>query len=152
MPSLFPTGYQQHTVSADDIESKPKKVGYKQSLMYDINEGCVKRDGQNRVLTASGIEAWKQWCYNCLNTERYSCNAYPTDFGIEKEKAMQAETKELREVMLTVDITEALMADPYQRTLSVPSIEFNWFAPDSCEIEVIVQGIDDAEIDIILTI
>ena len=65
------------------------------------------------------------------------------------EKAKTADTRDEVEAILTFEITEALMADPYKRTASIPNIEFNWFAPDSVEVTVTILGTDDALIDVI---
>ena len=152
MPNLFPTNYQNKTITSDIVDAADTQIGYKPSIHYDINKGEVVRDGTNKVMTATGIEAWQQWCYNCLNTVRGSCAAVPYVFGIDREAVFKAESKEEAETILTVQITDALMADPYKRTKYVSSIDFNWLTPDSVELTVLVQGIDDAEIDIITTL
>lgn len=152
MPNLYPTNYEDKSISIDTVEKSISTTGYKPSIYYDIKNGEVARDGQNKVLTATGVEAWQQWCNNCLNTERYSCAAYSTDFGIEREKALQTSSREEAEAFLTFQITDALMADPYKRTKYVSNIDFNWVSPDGVEVTVTVYGIDDAKIDIITTI
>lgn len=149
MPNLFPINYQNQTITSDEAEAADKTIGYKKSLAYDFEHCKVMRDGQNKVTDATGIEAWKQWCFNCISTERYSCAAYSTDFGIQLEKAKTADTRDEVEAILTFEITEALMADPYKRTASIQNIEFNWFAPDSVEVTVTILGTDDALIDVI---
>ena len=152
MPELYPSNYINKTITLSEANKKTRKTGYKQSIYYDINKGAVIRDGAHRVLTATGIEAWEQWCYNCLNTERYSCAAYPTDFGIEKEKALKAQSRDEAEAILTAEITDALMADPYKRTKFISDISFNWNSPDSCIVSITIQGVNEAEIDMMINI
>lgn len=149
MPNLFPINYRNQTITANEVEAADRIVGYKKSVAYDFEKGEVVRDGKNKVLTATGIEAWQQWCYNCLNTERYSCAAYSTDFGIETEKARAAETRDEAEAILTFEITAALMADPYKRTKSIQDISFNWLMSDTVEVSITLIGIDDALIDLL---
>ena len=152
MPNLFPENYQSQTITSEEVTAADETVGYKQSVYYDYKNGEIVRDGQNKVLTATGIQAWETWCYKCLNTERYTCAAYSSDFGIEAEKALAAESKEEAEAILTLQITEALMADPYKRTQYISDITFNWIAPDSVEVSVTAYGIYNASIDIITTL
>lgn len=152
MANLFPSEYPEDISAEIEANIKNSVVGYKQSVSYDLVTKQVVRDGKNKVLTATGKEAWEQWVYNCLNTERYSCAAYPTDFGIEKEKALKATTRAEKEAILTSEITDALLADPYKRTKYVSEITFNWVTPDSAEISLIIVGADDAEIDITITL
>lgn len=150
MPNLYPTNYQNKTITAD-AEASDTKIGYKPGVCYDLSKCCILRDGKNQVMSATGVESWMQWCFNCLNTEKYSCAAYPA-FGIEKESAIKAQTREEAEAILTVQITDALMADPYKRTEYVKEIIFNWIEPDGLEVKVTVKGIDDAEIDLIISL
>ena len=148
MPNLFPKTTYDTDFLLENTSTKDKVVGYKPSILYDIYSGQVIRDGTGKVLTATGVDAWKQWCFNCLNTERYSCAAYSTDFGIEKEQALQAGTREEAEAILYTEIVEALMADPYKRTQSVNNVMFNWITADSVEIDVEIQGIENTAVTI----
>lgn len=151
MPNLFPEGYENETVAPTEIGSKTP-IGYKVSAMFDYEKGDFVRNGQNQVLTASGIDTWKAWCTNAVLTERYAYLAYSSDFGVEIEEAMKAETRDKAESLLTRTITESLMADPYQRTHFVKSITYHWDSPDSVEASIVVIGIDNATIDIVTTL
>lgn len=151
MPNLFPINYRNQTITAEEVEASDRIIGYKKSLAYDFEQCAVIRDGQNKIPDATGIEAWKQWCYNCLSTERYSCAAYSSDFGIQTEKIRTAETRDEAEAILAFEINEALMADPYKRTKSI-DCTFNWINPDSVEIILTLTGIDDALIDVLVPI
>lgn len=145
MPNLFPNGYETEIIEPEEYKSNTA-VGYKPSLYFDSRD--ILKDGRNRLIASTGIEAWEQWCMKCLLTERYKYPAYSTDYGIEADAALMAETREKAESILTREITEALMADPYGRTSYVEDILFNWQEkPDSVDIYVKAVGIEDITID-----
>ncbi|MCI8285453.1 MAG: DUF2634 domain-containing protein [Firmicutes bacterium] len=148
MANLFPVGYEDLITEADDSLFL-NHVGYKKSV--DFSDGDLTRNGLNSLNTATGVLAWEHWCQNCLATERYACPVYSTDFGIEIEEAFHTNDKKKSESILTREIREALMADPYKRTKSVESITFKW-SPDSVDVDVHVIGIDEATIDVNATI
>lgn len=147
MPNLFPEGYENEVITEEDLESE-KPAGYRNGIAFDDSIGDFLRDGKNKILDSNGIESWKSWCINCLQTERYKHLAYGTDFGIETEPAMKAESREEAESLLSREITEAILADPYERTEYVESIEFDWTAPDAVATHVVIQGKEDTTIDI----
>ena len=145
--NLFPEGYEREYITEEDlIERKP--IGYRNGIAFDYERGDFPRDGMNKMLDSHGIESWESWCLNCIQTERYKHLAYSSDFGIELEAAMNAGSREEAESILTRQITEALMADPYERTAYISNISFNWTASDSVAVEVIVHGRNDVTIDI----
>lgn len=148
MANLFPMDYDSNVVSASELQSN-KITGYKQSIYFG---GDFIRDGQNRLQTATGVEAWEQWCINCLSTPRFSCECYGTDFGIDTKAATTATTREEAEIYLIKEITEAILADPYKRTAYIKDTSFTWIADDSVVVNTTLVGIDDATIDIIATI
>lgn len=145
--NLFPAGYEEKVITAEDLRAK-ESTGYRNGIAYDYQLGDFKRDGMNKLLDCTGIESWKSWCANCIQTERYRHLANPTDFGIETEAAMRANSREEAESILTRQITEALLSDPYKRTAYVEEIEFDWTAPDAVGVSVIIHGVDDVTIDI----
>ena len=106
------------------------------------------RDGRNLILDCDGIESWKSWCYNCVNTERYKHLAYDTDFGIETEPIFAASSHDEAESIIVRQITEALMADPYERTEYVEVGEIEWTAPDAVKALITVHGKQDVTIDV----
>lgn len=147
MPNLLPTGYEDEVITPDDIvEHRP--IGYRNGVAFDYTTGDYVRDGKNRIMDSDGIESWKSWCINCLSTERYKHLAYNSDFGIEYDKVFRAETREEAENILTRQITEAILADPYERCAYIESIGFEWPAPDGIEVHAILHGIEDVTIDI----
>lgn len=145
--NLFPAGYENEVILTEDIESA-KPTGYRNGVAFDHQTGDFVRDGMNKILDSDGIESWKSWCINCLQTERYMHLAYSTDFGIETRAAMRAASREEAESILTRQITEAILADPYKRTAYIEDIIFDWTAPDAAAVRVIIHGIDDVTIDI----
>ena len=147
MPNLLPTGYEDEVVKPDDIVSH-KPIGYRNGVAFDHETGDFKRDGKNRMLDSDGIESWKSWVINCMQTERYKFLAYSTDFGIELDKVFAAESREEAESILTRQITEAIMADDYERCAFIESIEYEWTAPDGVQVHAILHGIEDVSIDV----
>lgn len=147
MANLFPDGYETETVELSDLVSDTP-IGYKNGVAFDDLTGDFIRNGKNVVVDNTGIESYKNWCINCISTQRYSCLAYSTDFGIDIDAVFGAGSREEAEAILMQEITDALMADPYGRTEYVSDFTFNWIAADSLEVSLIVHGIDDVTIDI----
>lgn len=145
--NLFPEGYEEEIVTAEDLTSE-RPTGYRNGIAFDSLLGDFLRDGMHKMLDSDGIESWKSWCINCLQTERYKHLAYSTDFGIEIDKAMKASSREEAESILARQITEAILADPYKRTKYIEEITFDWTAPDAVSVGVTIHGVDDATIDI----
>lgn len=145
--NLFPDGYENEVITAEDLISDQPTV-YKNGIAFDDERGDFLRDGMNKLLDSDGIESWKSWCVNCVRTERYKHLAYSSDFGIEIDKAMNAGSREEAENILTREITDALMADPYKRTKYIEEITYDWMAPDAVSVVVTVRGVDDTTIDV----
>ena len=151
MANLFPTANNIMTVPLDNLKQNTP-VGYKRSLKFDYDTGDFVRDGQHRLISASGVEAFKQWCENCISTDRYAYSSYSTDFGINLDLIMALPDKAAQEIMLKKERTEAIMADDYKRAKSVDDFSFNWIDTDAVEVECTVTDIDNAEIDIKATV
>lgn len=147
MSGLFPEGYEDEVVTLDEI-TEESETGYKEGVYFDPETQDFVRDGQHRVKSATGIESWEQWCRNCLQTERDVYPCYGEKFGIKTEEALRAETKELAQSILTLEICESLANDPYGRTKYVSSVEFTWTDPESLMVDVTVVGIDNTTLDI----
>lgn len=148
--SLFPE--DEIEMSEEEMDDEPE--GYKESLYFDEEEGDILRDGQFRAKTSTGIESWKQWCMNCLQTERDKYPAYGPDFGIATEEAFASGDRDEIESTLTREISESLLLDPYGRTEYVDEIEFSWGdpEPDSLSVSMTIHGVDDVTIDITTTL
>lgn len=145
--NLFPEGYEEEVITEADLLAE-KPSGYRNGIAFDYERGDFPRDGMNKMLDSNGIESWISWCINCLQTERYKHLAYSSDFGIELDAALHASSREEAESILTREITEALMADPYGRTAYISEIIFTWKSMDSVSVDVTVHGVDDVTIDI----
>lgn len=145
--NLFPEGYENEVIEEEDLDDN-KTIGYRNGVSFDNQGGDFRRDGKNRMLDSTGIESWQSWIINCLQTERYKHLAYSTDFGIELDAVFAAASRSEAESILTRQISEAIMADPYGRTEYIEDIEYDWTAPDSVEVRLIVHGIEDITIDI----
>lgn len=145
--NLYPEGYEDEVITQDDLIAE-KPTGYRNGIAFDSLRGDFLRDGMYKMLDSDGIESWKSWCINCLQTERYKHLAYSTDFGIEIDKALRASSRQESESILARQITEAILADPYKRTKYIQEITFEWTAPDSVRVEITIHGVDDTTIDI----
>lgn len=146
--NLTPKSYEFEEELSADTFTEERSVLYPNGIAFDYEAGDFSRDGKHRMMDSNGIESWKSWCINCLQTERYSCLAYSTDFGIETDAVFGAESPEEAESVLMQQITEAILADPYERAQYVSDIVITWVSPDAITCEVIIQGIDDVTIDI----
>lgn len=147
MANLFPEGYEDEVITVDDLQAE-KPAGYRNGIAFDYKAGDFMRDGMNKILASDGVESWRSWCINCLQTERYMHLAYSSDFGIETAAALRAGSREEAESILTRQITEAIMADPYERAAYIEGISFNWTAPDAVIVDVKIHGVDDVTIDV----
>ena len=148
MPNLFPANYEEEVVTIDDLRVY-EPVGYKESVYFDEESGDLLRDGHYSIKGATGIEAWEQWCINCLMTERDKYPCYGHTFGIKTEEAFRSNDRDKTESILTREICESLENDPYGRTDYVSDVLFDWSqAPDSVAIMVKVKGVADVTIDI----
>lgn len=141
--NLFPADMEEMTIEEEEVEELEVKDDYIGAAAFD---GDFIRDGQNSVLGASGIDSWKQWCINCLTTERNASPLYSSDFGIAISEILQAATREEAESLFKAEAKEALEADPYERTDYVSEISFAW-GVDCVSICIEVVGIDGATID-----
>lgn len=145
--NLFPEGYEDEIVNPEELE-REYATGYRNGISFDELAGDFRRDGMNKLIDSDGIESWKSWCINCVQTERYKHLAYSSDFGIELDAVFAATSREEAESVLTRQITEAIMADPYQRTKYIEDITFEWTNPDTVAVKVIVHGIEEVTIDV----
>lgn len=146
--NLFPEGYETEVVDPGDITYENRTIGYRNGILFDYENGDFVRDGQNRLVDSDGIDSWKSWCINCLQTQRYMHLAYNSDFGIDLTGVFEATTRAEAESILTREITEAILADPYGRAAYIDGLEFAWTAPDSVQINITIQGITDVTIDL----
>lgn len=138
MASLYPV-FQVPTI----YEETQKNEGiYKGSSYFDFETGDFRMDGGGRIVPSSGFDAWKQWCIKTIATQRLAYRNYTAGLGIEGEQAMAQPTAELQQIALETTIKEALLADPYGRTLEVRN--FVWTkGVESLHMHCTVVGQDD---------
>ena len=149
MANLFPESYDEETMDVNElVDTTP--VGYRPGVAFDLKTGDFVRDGRNQLIDSTGVDSWKQWVLNCIQTERYKYLAYNSDYGVEWEKVRQATSQEEAESIMTRQISEAIMADPYKRTAYIDELDFEWTNPDAVQISATIVGIDDITIDITL--
>ena len=71
----------------DDPEYEER---YRSSVAFDFDKGDFVRDGSNKMVRADGREAFMQWCWKVVQTEREAFLAYSdeigTEFEVEEEK------------------------------------------------------------------
>lgn len=147
MANLFPTGYEQEGVDITQLEQR-HPVGFRDGVLFDYESGDFPRDGRHRLRDSTGLVSWESWARNCIQTERFKHRCYSTDFGLELDKAFRAPSREAAESILTRQINEAMLADPYGRTQYVENIVFDWSGPDTVSVTVTLHGLEDATIDV----
>lgn len=130
MPELFPTFDVGQTI--EEVEETEAQNAFKPSVYFDDEIGDFRTNGAGQIITASGHEAWKQWCINAVQTERFSCLGFSDNFGIEIENVLSQSDKDVCETLVRSSITEALTAD--SRTKDVSEFVFTW---DTDSVEVI---------------
>lgn len=145
--NLFPEDYEDETIDEEEAEDE-EPIGYRPGVAFEWQTGDFIRDGRNRLTEATGVDSWKQWCQNCLQTARYKHLAYTDEYGIDIDEIFSAESQEEAESIMTREINEALEADPYGRMEYVDSIDYDWTGQDSVHVTVTVVGIADVTIDV----
>ena len=104
--------------------SKPEREHYRPSVFFDFEAGDFKRDGANRMVEATGKEAYMQWCMKVTATERDAFLSYSTRIGTEMEYAAAQPDHPSVEASVERTVTEALMVNP--KTEYVRDYAFSW--------------------------
>lgn len=141
---------EENEGTEEESEDNEEGAGYVESIFFDFASGDFVRSHDGSFQVATGFEAWAQWCQKTLMTQRYTHEAYSTDFGVDYEGAFESDNIAETKSILVREIEEALLADPSGRTMAVGNIEFETEA-DNCCITVNVQGID-GDIDIAVNV
>ena len=138
MANLFPV-FQVPTILE---ETKKAEAAYKGSAYFDYETGDFALDGNGKVIAADGYNAWKQWCIKTIATQRKAYRNYTFGLGIDGEQAMAEDSAEKQQLALESTIREALLADPYKRTVDVQN--FSWTrGVDSLHMTCTIIGQDD---------
>lgn len=104
--------------------TQPEQEHYRPSVFFDFETGDFARDGANRMVEASGKEAYEQWCTKIVATERDAFLAYSTNIGVEMEYADAQPDRESAEASVERTIIEALEVNP--KTEYVRDFKFSW--------------------------
>lgn len=138
MANLYPV----FEVPAILEETKKNEAIYKGSSFFDFSTGDFVLDGGGKMTPSTGYDAWRQWCIKTIATERSAYYNYTNGLGIEGEAAMAQPTAALQQLAFETTITEALLADPYGRTVEVR--DFVWTrGVDSLHMQCTIVGQDD---------
>ena len=118
----------------DDPEYEER---YRSSVAFDFDKGDFVRDGSNKMVRADGREAFMQWCWKVIQTEREAFLAYSDDIGTEFEDMEDFPDKDSRESEIERTITDALLVHPateYVRNfILITALEMRWFRSSSKE-------------------
>lgn len=83
------------------------------------------------MVRADGREAFMQWCWKVIQTEREAFLAYSDDIGTEFEDMEDFPDKDSRESEIERTITDALLVHPQQSTSAIlfliTALEMRWF-------------------------
>lgn len=138
MPNLFPV-FQTPTILE---ETKKSEAVYKESYYFDYEKGDFALDGNGRVIAADGYNAWKQWCIKTIATQRKAYLNYTAGLGIDGDQAMAETSVEKQKQALETTIRDALLRDPYKRTIDVQNFEWSQ-GVDSLHMTCTIIGQDD---------
>lgn len=148
MSSLFPS----FDVPIIIEESKKTDNIQKSSLYFDFESGDIKLDNTGRIETASPYDTWVQWCLKTVYTQRWAYMGYSDQVGVELEEALNQDGRKAQESYIERTVTEALLADPCNRTKRVYDFIFDW-QTDGVNVTFTVSGIwnDNAKLTANLT-
>lgn len=93
----------------DDPEYEER---YRPSVAFDFEKGDFVRDGSNKMVRADGREAYMQWCWKVVQTEREAFLAYSDEIGTEFEHMEDFPDRDSRESEIERTITDALLVHP----------------------------------------
>lgn len=139
MADLFPV------FSVPNVIDKSDKSNFQTSSLYfDFEKGDFALDKAGQIKTAKPYDAWVQWCLKTVYTQRWAFLAYSGQCGTEIEEAFNQTDKQSQESEIERTITEALLADPYNRTIRVYDFTFYWEV-DSVDVTLNISGIWDKD-------
>ena len=102
--NLFPEEYDNDEEYLDDEENEgtdeenteeDEDAGYKPSIFFDFDTGDFVTLHDGKLKEASGFEAWVQWCYKTIMTQRYAHEGYSKvpckQIAVKRQKAFYKE-------------------------------------------------------------
>lgn len=128
--------------AAEETQGEPYR--YPASSFFDFETGDFAIDAMGRINESTGLEAWKQWCLKAVYTQRGSFAAFTNGYGVESDEAFQENNRLARQSAIERTISEALMADPYNRTLFVRDFRYCW-REDGVLVTFTVMGQENRE-------
>lgn len=142
--------YPVYDVPKKSSTKEEQQQQYNPSLYFDYETGDFRLDGSNNIVTATGQEAYKQWCIKTILTERHSCLAYSGNIGTEMTKIESQPDYEAQCSDIERQYTEALMANP--KTEYVRNFKFSQMKPDETTVSLTIKGKEYDEESIFFTI
>ena len=139
--NLFPVDIDSDIGLEGDFEGT--ETEYKKAPYFDSVTGDFLMDGSGSILDANEIETYIQWCEAIIATNRYKCDAYTTDIGIDYDSIFSASTHEEAETILESEISEALLVDPCKRTNYVQNVSCEWVGSDEIHVLIEVVAFDN---------
>lgn len=130
----------------DDSEYEER---YRPSVAFDFEKGDFVRDGSNKMVRADGREAYMQWCWKVVQTEREAFLAYSDEIGTEFEHMEDFPDRDSRESEIERTITDALLVHP--ATEYVRDFIFDYSSGDAV-VSFIVKGAQWEEEETISTV
>lgn len=112
-------------------------------VAWDFAKG-IPLFSAGKSLEVTGAEAVKVWIWKTLNTVRYRHEIYTWDYGCEVENLIgQAFTPEVKQSEAVRYIREALMVNPYIRSVRQTSVTFSGTRLTvSCTVDTIYGEVD----------
>lgn len=137
MSDLYPT----FAIPLEQEQGKGPDYRQFRSPLFDFKTGDFVKDSAGKIIMANDQEMFIQWCLKAVYTERFAKMAYGDNYGAQTDAARSEPTRKAQESYLKRTITDAIMADPYQRAVSVLNFFFTW-ENDSLEIAFEVVAVD----------
>lgn len=135
--SIFPVVQPE----AEDLPAQ--ELPLCREVSWDFVKGAPLFSAGN-PLEVTGAEAVKVWVWKALNTVRYRHEIYTWDYGCELENLIgKAFTSEVKQSEAVRYIREALMVNPYIRSVRQTSVDFKGTnLTVSCTVDTIYGEVD----------
>ena len=135
--SIFPVVQPE----AEDLPAQ--ELPLCREVAWDFVKGAPLFSAGN-PLEVTGAEAVKVWVWKGLNTVRYRHEIYTWDYGCELENLIgKAFTSEVKQSEAVRYIREALMVNPYIRSVRQTSVDFKGTnLTVSCTVDTIYGEVD----------
>ena len=137
MPNLFPV----FNVPSALVSNVQNTQNYNPAPLWDFEKGDFVTNGSNQTVYGSGYDAWGLWCVKIISTQRFAHLAYSGNIGIEADEAFKEPDRKSAESAFKRTVTEALLADPANRTRQVGDFKFTW-QDNGLNISCVVYGYD----------